>query len=138
MTPTIRVCEEKSVDNCGACQKCIRTIIELVVAGEDPRPYGFACDVEKVLRSSEKFMNSHGTGATTVWHFMHIQKRLQEKVAHKEKIPESLAWLLKVNLKKKLTTEIENQHKLDWRDFVDLLPDIEVPKTIDLAFRGEL
>lgn len=133
-TPTIRVCEEKSVDNCSTCQKCIRTIIELVVAGEDPRPYGFACDVEKVLRNSERFMKSHGTGATTVWHFMHIQKRLQEKAAHKEKIPESLTWLLKVNLKKKLTTEIENQHKLDWRDFVDLLPDIEVPETVDLAF----
>ncbi len=132
--PFIRVCEEKTVKNCSACQKCIRTIIELVIANENPRDYGFTCDIEKVLKDSKKFMEHHGTGSTTVWHFMHIQKRLQEKRARGEAIPESLEWLLTANLKKKLTSEIKNQHKLDWRTFIDLLPGIKVPDTIELAF----
>ncbi len=132
--PFIRVCEEKTVNNCNACQKCIRTIIELVIADENPRDYGFNCDVEKVLKDSKEFMEHHGTGSTTVWHFMHIQKRLQEKVARGRTIPESLSWLLTVNLKKKLTSELKNQHKLDWRNFIDLLPDIKVPDRIEPAF----
>lgn len=132
--PFIRVCEEKTVDNCSKCQKCIRTILELVIAGEDPQAYGFACDVEKVLKDSKKFMEHHGTGSTTVWHFMHIQKRLREQKASGKHIPETLTWLLNVNLKNKLTSEIKDQHKLDWRDYVDLLPSIKVPESIDLAF----
>lgn len=132
--PYIRVCEEKTVGNCAKCQKCIRTILELVVAGEDPRAYGFSCDIEKVLRNSEEFMDSHGTGATTVWHFMHIQQKLRAKIALGEKIPKGLEWLLTINLKKKITTEIKNQHKVDWRTFVDLLPDIEIPEHIEPAF----
>ena len=132
--PFIRVCEEKTATNCHTCQKCIRTIIELYMAGEDPNDYGFYCDVDKVLNKSKKFMAKHGTGSTTVWHFMHIQKRLQEKRARGEEIHKGLKWVLNVNLKKKLTSEIKNQRKLDWRDYVDLLPDIKVPDHIDLAF----
>jgi len=132
--PFIRVCEEKTVRNCCACQKCIRTILELVVAEEDPQAYGFTRDIDKVLTNSQKFLDQHGTGATTVWHFMHIQKRLQEKIARKEPIPPSLEWLLYANLKKKLTSEIKNQRRLDWRDFVDVLPSIQVPESLDLAF----
>lgn len=132
--PFIRVCEEKTADNCSQCQKCIRTILELVVAGEDPHAYGFKGSIEKVLQNSENFMKIHGTGATTVWHFMHIQKRLQQMDKEGKEIPASLRWLLTAHLKKKLTTEIKNQHKLDWRDFVDLLPGITVPDNIELGF----
>ena len=79
-------------------------------------------------------MAEHGTGATTVWHFMHIKKRLKEQQAQGQEIPKGLEWVLTYNLKKKLTSEVRNQKKLDWRNFVDLLPDIEVPDNIDVAF----
>ncbi len=133
--PYIRVCEEKKVKNCcWRCQKCIRTIIELFVAGEDPRDYGFNCDVDKVLKKSKQFMKDHGTGSTTVWHFMHIQDRLKEMAANGHDIHPGLRWLLSYNLKNKITSEIANQRKIDWREYVDLLPDIVVPDNIEPAF----
>jgi len=132
--PFIRVCEEKKVHNCCKCQKCIRTIIELFVAGENPREYGFNCNVEKVLEKSRKFMSDHGTGSTTVWHFKHLQKRLREKARNGEQIPESLEWLLTYDLSKKITSEIKCQKRLDWRNFCDLLPEICVPEDIEPAF----
>ena len=133
--PYIRVCEERIVENCCTiCQKCIRTIIQLVIAGEDPHKYGFNCNVESILKRSKKFMQEHGTGATTVWHFMHLKKRLKQKEKDGEPIPKGLEWLLTYNLKKKITSEIRNQRKLDWRTFVDLLPDIKVPDDIELGF----
>ena len=132
--PYIRVCEEKTVTNCCKCQKCIRTILELVVVGENPQEYGFNCDVDKVLQKTRNFMDEHGTGSTTVWHFKHIQKRLLEKHAQGEQIPESLQWLLTYDLSKKITSEIKCQKRLDWRTFCDLLPGICVPDTIEPAF----
>ena len=77
--PLIRVCEEKIVGNCCKCQKCVRTILELAVIGENPRDYGFDGDVEKVLKKSESFMAHHTNGATTVWHFKHIQEKLLKR-----------------------------------------------------------
>ena len=133
--PYIRVCEERALKNCcNRCQKCIRTILELVVIGEDPRSYGFMGNVHKIVAQSKEFMKMHETGATTVWHFMHIQKKLQEQVAQGRSVPEGLTWLLTYNLKKKITAEIKNQRRLDWRDFVDLLPDIQIPPVIHLGF----
>ena len=79
-------------------------------------------------------MKKHDTGSTTVWHFMHIQKRLRKQVEEGKEIHPGLQWVLNYNLKSKITSEIKNQRKLDWRNFVDFLPDIEVPDDIELAF----
>jgi hypothetical protein len=133
--PYIRVCEERALKNCCShCQKCIRTIIELVVVGEDPRAYGFDCDVSAILAQSKEFVKAHKTGSTTIWHFMHIQKELRKQKDQGKTVPEELEWLLPYNLKKKITDDIKNQRKLDWRTFVDLLPGIKVPDTIELGF----
>jgi hypothetical protein len=43
-TPQLRVCWSNPLDssqNCGRCEKCVRTIVGLLVAGADPRQYGF-------------------------------------------------------------------------------------------------
>lgn len=132
--PYIRVCEEKIIGNCCKCQKCLRTILELVLIGENPHDYGFYEPVEPALKKSKKFMEQHKTGATTVWHFMHMQKHLQEKVAQNKAIPEDLRWILSVNLKKKKTTEIKGQTKVDWRDYQKFLPDLAIPDPLEKAF----
>ncbi len=132
--PFIRVCEEKIVGNCCHCQKCIRTMIELVIIGEDPKNYGFKKDPESILRKSQQFMQHHSTGSTTVWHFMHMQKKLQEKLKKGHTIPENLKWILSINLKKKITSDIKGQQKINWRDFVDLLPDVDIPQKLERAF----
>ncbi len=133
--PYIRVCEERQRKNCcWRCDKCIRTIMELYIAGEDPRDYGFNCNVDKILNKSERFLKDRSMWATTVWHFMHMQRSLRKQAAEGKEIHPGLKWLLKYNLKKRITSEIKNQRKLDWRDFIEFLPDIETPDDIELGF----
>ncbi len=134
-TPAIRVCEDpKLVGNCCKCQKCIRTILEFIVIGEDPKDYGFKVDTQKIIDQSKKFMSEHSNGATTVWHFMHIQRKLQERYNRGETIPEGLLWILSYNFKQKITADIKNQRLINWRDFHDLLPELRIPEHISPAF----
>lgn len=45
----LRVCwESKGGSNCCACEKCYRTILELVSEGEDPNAYGFTWDKKHI------------------------------------------------------------------------------------------
>lgn len=125
--PFIRVCEEKIVGNCCKCQKCVRTILEFAVIGENPRDYGFDGEVEKVLKKSKSFMAQHTNGATTVWHFKHIQEKLIELKNQGRPVPEDIAWILNFDVNKKITSDIKNQRKIDWLDYVDLLPEVEIP-----------
>ena len=125
--PHMRVCEEKIVGNCGTCQKCLRTVLELAVIGEDPKEYGFNISAQTALKKSRQFMKEHTTGYTTVWHFMHIKELLEKKKAQGEDIPDDLEWILSVDLNKKITSDVKHQRKIDWHEFADLLPDIEIP-----------
>ena len=125
--PFIRVCEEKTVGNCGKCQKCVRTILEFAVIGQDPREFGFDHGVEHAIKKSRSFMAHHTNGATTVWHFKHMQEKLREKAKNGDPIPEDLAWILDFNTHKKITADIKHQGTINWQDYVDLLPGIEVP-----------
>ena len=124
--PFVRVCEEQIVANCGKCQKCMRTILEFSIVGENPKEYGFTTPVDQVLKKTRKFMAHHTTGSTTVWHFKHMQQYLQEQEQRGIPIHEDLKWMLTANLDKKVTSDIKGQKQLDWHDFIDLLPDIEL------------
>lgn len=131
--PFVRVCEEQIVANCGKCQKCMRTILEFYIVGEDPKEYGFSRPVDQVLKETRKFMAHHTTGSTTVWHFKHMQQYLQEMQKKGQPIHEDLNWMLTAHLgfDKKVTSDIRGQKQLDWHDFIDLLPDIEIPPCMD-------
>lgn len=125
--PLVRVCEKKIVENCCTCQKCVRTMLEFIVIGENPQDYGFALSPEIALKESKKFMDHHTSGYTTVWHFMHLQELLRKRLDNGESIPHDLEWILSVDLSKKITTDVKYQHKIDWNDFADLLPEITIP-----------
>ncbi len=125
--PFIRVCEERIVNNCCKCQKCIRTVLEFILVGENAQEYGFPISAETALKKSQQFMREHKTGYSTVWHFMHMQELLQERVDAGEVIPKDLEWILSVNLHRKITTDVQGQRKIDWHEFADLLPDMEIP-----------
>ncbi len=132
--PFIRVCEERIAENCCKCQKCLRTILEFAIIGVDPTPYGFPIAVDSVLKRSRSFMAEHTTGSTTVWHFMHMQNKLREKQQRGESIPTDLEWVLNVDLKKKITTDIKNQRRLDWSSLHDFLPELPIPDPLEKAF----
>ena len=111
----------------------MRTILEFYIVGEDPREYGFPRPVDQVLKETRKFMAHHTTGSTTVWHFKHMQQYLQEMQKKGQPIHEDLNWMLTAHLgfDKKVTSDIRGQKQLDWHDFIDLLPDIEIPPCTD-------
>ena len=100
--PFVRVCEEQIVANCGKCQKCMRTILEFSIVGENPQEYGFTRPVDQVLKKTRKFMAHHTTGSTTVWHFKHMQQYLQEQEQKGIPIHEDLKWMLTAILIRKL------------------------------------
>ena len=63
---TIRVCYSELKDglNCSQCEKCIRTIFGIVLAGGDPKNFGFSADADLYKRIDlilEKGFKSKGT-----------------------------------------------------------------------------
>lgn len=62
---TIRVCysELKNDLNCSRCEKCVRTIFGIMMAGGNPKTYGFQADVsiyEKVIQAMSRGFKSRG------------------------------------------------------------------------------
>lgn len=57
---TIRVCfMSKGGGNCCHCEKCVRTIIAILVLGKDPRKFGFPYDEKELLKSIEGVKSSN-------------------------------------------------------------------------------
>jgi len=62
---TLRVCYSELRDgfNCSKCEKCFRTILGIILAGDDPNRYGFSVDeniYEKIFESFKKGGASKG------------------------------------------------------------------------------
>lgn len=63
---TVRVCYSDLKDelNCSVCEKCIRTIFGIMLAGDDPNHYGFKADAtiyDKIQSAVSKGFKSRGT-----------------------------------------------------------------------------
>lgn len=57
----LRVCHSKpnfGKGNCGKCEKCLRTMIGLIVEGEDIELWGFPVEKEKVFQRIKKSINN--------------------------------------------------------------------------------
>ena len=85
-------------NNCCHCEKCWRTMLGLIVEGEDPKDYGFTDyagladfgrDMEKALKTSTRYFHSN---------YFPIQDRLRE-LYRPEDCPEELKWFYHADLK---------------------------------------
>jgi hypothetical protein len=56
---TLRVCysELRNGFNCSKCEKCYRTILGIILAGDDPNKYGFSVDENIYKQIIQKFKN---------------------------------------------------------------------------------
>lgn len=126
--PFIRVCEEKIVENCCRCQKCLRTILEFLVIGENPMHYGFAENVEKSLERVQSLAHSYTMSATTVWHLCHIQEYLRARKEEGMFINPAFEWIFSLNLANKKGSEVGHAKRINWLDFIEFLPTIHVPE----------
>jgi len=73
-----RVClGSKGDKNCCRCEKCYRTIVEIIIEGKDPNNYGFAINEETFKCMEYDMKNRILLGHTKNWE--RIQKHLNEK-----------------------------------------------------------
>lgn len=88
--PLLRVCWGKDVSggNCGECEKCVRTITELITVGQDPQDYGFAVSLEQTLPRIRSQLAQLTTVAGLSWHWSCIAKKALNTLAnHDEPTP---------------------------------------------------
>ncbi|MDR7443541.1 MAG: hypothetical protein QN208_02900, partial [Armatimonadota bacterium] len=94
--PALRVCLAEDPGpflNCGRCEKCVRTIVALLLAGMDPRAYGFPYHLNALRRARDRLLQ--GRYKITVGHLPHWQN-LQRQVPESPPYPEPadfFAWL---------------------------------------------
>ena len=97
----LRVCwESEGGENCSHCEKCYRTILELVSEGADPNEYGFFWRIENVRRCKHEMLYEIKIPKDLIEHFyLPIQRRLQE---NRENINnyEEYRWLVECDFSK--------------------------------------
>lgn len=75
---SFRVClGSKGDENCCRCEKCYRTIAEIIIEGKDPKNYGFDITEETFTNMEYDMKNRILLGHTKNWE--RIQKHLNEK-----------------------------------------------------------
>ena len=97
----LRVCFLDSMGvNCCRCEKCYRTILQLVVEGADPNQYGFVWN-DKSIRQCRNDMKYSLTikKSTLMQNYLVIQQRMKDNAAN---IPdhEKYSWILDMDFSK--------------------------------------
>ncbi len=90
--PTLRVClleDPGPLLNCGRCEKCVRTVVALLLAGMDPRAYGFPYHPGTLFRFRDRLLR--GKYKFTVGHVLMWQD-LQQHVPKGPPWPEPVAF----------------------------------------------
>ena len=99
--PVLRVCWQSSGGkNCCACEKCYRTILEIVSEGGDPNQYGFTWGEDDVRRCEHDFRTKIDLPMSRIlWSYNSIIEAFERNYSGEE-IQEKYAWLLYGNIEK--------------------------------------
>ncbi|MCS7173063.1 MAG: hypothetical protein N0A24_06665 [Armatimonadetes bacterium] len=79
--PTLRIClaPPPSGLNCGRCEKCVRTIVALLLAGADPRAYGLPYHPSALLLAQDRLLQGYyKLTAGHIPHWQELQRRIPE------------------------------------------------------------
>lgn len=124
--PVLRVCWGHDVQggNCCNCEKCLRTINELIVQGQDPREYGFNISISDLIQKTKEFFNEVPCFCASglLWHWRCIQRQILKKLSSdfcnlNGVLCSYLQWLLNKNFAQVhdiYTAEQKNQFALLW------------------------
>ena len=89
----LRVCWQSSGgDNCSECEKCYRTILEILVLGYDPNKLGFAFSSEKRKVMMERLPKMDAVKENSYDFYRLAQNELLNNYSFDE-TPEDLKWL---------------------------------------------
>lgn len=97
----LRVCwESEGGDNCSHCEKCYRTILELVSEGADPNEYGFSWSIEDIRRCKQKMLYEIKISRVLIeFFYLPIQRRFQENRKNISNY-EEYSWLVECDFSK--------------------------------------
>lgn len=110
--PVLKVCSKVGIKNCNTCVKCLQTIAEAMIAGENVKAYGFKkTDPKELKKRLAKKVKTKKYSKRRIWHFWSIQKRIKELMERGQKVNSYLKWLVK--------TPIIYDREIDWRTFMD-------------------
>ncbi len=116
--PNLRVCwSDKEGYNCLSCEKCLRTLNNIVVTGNIPFDYGFDIAQEEAMHRTRKFLATDPINTSKLfWEWSVIQKAARKRLKKVSDIPlmeqEYLRWLSQVQLDGKHAEQI---HKDDFQ-----------------------
>jgi len=86
--------------NCSRCEKCSRTMIQLLLNGVDPNKCGFDYSPELLGHIKEKIeANEFFTHEDKIWFWQDIQQSIPENVTGSREFVEFIQWFKKVDLK---------------------------------------
>ncbi len=131
--PFLKICslEKKNDKNCCNCRKCLSTIMGFFAIGEDPKEYGMPISLSTAWSRTRDLIAPTKLNSYTILYFKGVQQRIQARKAKGEQLPKELMALAAVNFDKKIAIEEKLQHKLDWNEMRPLLPELEIPSTVD-------
>lgn len=110
----LRVCctERNSETNCCACEKCYRTICEIIALKRNPKIYGFDISEKEVKRIKQYFKTNEVQG-TCLRHWKEIQNKMLKDKQYFKKLKYA-KWIMKYNFdkvnKKDFKKEIWNEN----------------------------
>ncbi len=101
--PPLRVCwgHDKEGGNCGNCEKCLRTINELLAAGIDPNEVGFDIVISKIMDLTRNYLGKgHTFKRGLAWHWGCIQRYISKHLNSYDNIKKDyFQWLANVPIK---------------------------------------
>lgn len=96
----LRVCctEREEETNCCKCEKCYRTIGEIIACKRNPRTFGFDI-TDKEIKEMKKYFKKEELQGTSIRHWKEIQNKMLEDKKYFKKL-KYVKWMMKFNFDK--------------------------------------
>jgi hypothetical protein len=82
--PFLRVCwGQENAQNCLQCEKCWRTMLSLLLAGQEPHTYGFSCSYDHAATHAHtKIPQANSLSGVRLWLWQTLQNEAHAWLAH--------------------------------------------------------
>jgi len=120
--PPIRVCfckrlQEIEGENCSKCEKCLRTMNEIIVLGINPEFFGFKYSPEGLIARTKALLKGKRLTEGEIWHWQCVQNEIknnQTRYVHEsDAFQNFLSWLAAFDLTKLYKYDLERYKKID-------------------------
>lgn len=97
---SLRVCwQDTNKNNCCECEKCWRTIIELISEGANPKEYGLNYTSKQLKNCRKIYYDENNVPEFSKRWYKEAQEKLRKNVNYQD-IPKDLRWFYKIDINK--------------------------------------